>query len=272
MPRSPTPASAIGASSATISSPVDNGPRCNRRPHPATACEESCRRCGHVLVSLTDPNRNARPEANLRLTGILHHLIQPGSRTWTWQVFEFRTMRGRPSHLSTGCADRSRFDPNGWRGPSEPARMQQGSVWEWAMPVEMTIRFEWNTLPRVGLDRQGKLVFPRAPSRPGLYRFEIDGAKGRQEYIGETDMLDRRFQHYRTPDPSQSTNVRLNALMREVINSSGAVGVSIMVDGAAITMEGRTRSPPMQSKSDRVLLEHAAIYAAREAGISIVNI
>jgi hypothetical protein len=181
-------------------------------------------------------------------------------------------MRGRPSHLSTGCADRSRFDPKGWRGPSEPARMRQGSVWEWAMPVEMTIRFEWNTLPRVGLDRQGKLVFPRAPSRPGLYRFEIDGAKGRQEYIGETDMLDRRFQHYRTPDPSQSTNVRLNALMREVINSSGAVGVSIMVDGAAITMEGRTRSPRMQSKSDRVLLEHAAIYAAREAGISIVNI
>jgi hypothetical protein len=59
--------------------------------------------------------------------------------------------------------------------------------------------------------------------------------------------------------------------MREVINSNGAVGVSIIVDGAAITIAGRTKSPRMQSKSDRVLLEHAAIYAAREAGISIVN-
>ena len=47
---------------------------------------------------------------------------------------------------------------------------------------------------RVGLDPQGKLTFPRAPSRPGLYRFEFDGAKGSQEYIGETDKLDRRFQ------------------------------------------------------------------------------
>jgi hypothetical protein len=60
--------------------------------------------------------------------------------------------------------------------------------------------------------------------------------------------------------------------MREVINSNGAVGVSIMVDGAAITMDGRTRLRRMQSKSDRVLLEHAAIYAAREAGVSIVNV
>jgi hypothetical protein len=60
--------------------------------------------------------------------------------------------------------------------------------------------------------------------------------------------------------------------MREVINSNGAVGVSIVVDGATITMEGQTKSPRMQSKSDRVLLEHAAIYAAREAGISIVNV
>jgi hypothetical protein len=71
------------------------------------------------------------------------------------------------------------------------------------MPVEMTLMFEWEPLGRVGLDPQGKLVFPRAPSRPGLYRFEFDGAKGRQEYIGETDTLNRRFQHYRTPGPSQ---------------------------------------------------------------------
>ena len=116
------------------------------------------------------------------------------------------------------------------------------------MPVEMTIKLEWSALARVGLDPQGKLVFPRVSSQPGLYRFEFDGAKGRQVYIGETDTLDRRFQHYRTPGPSQSTNIRLNALMREVINSAGLVGVSIMVDGAALTMAGRTKSPRMQSK------------------------
>ncbi len=135
----------------------------------------------------------------------------------------------------------------------------------------MTITFDWIALGRVTLDSEGKLAFPRAPSRPGLYRFEFGGPKGKHEYIGETDTLDRRFQHYRTPGPSQSTNIRVNALMREVINTNGAVGVSIVVDGARITMGGRTKAPRLQVKSDRVLFEHAAIHAAREAGVSIVN-
>lgn len=140
------------------------------------------------------------------------------------------------------------------------------------MSIEIIIKFEWKALGRVGLDPQSKLTFPRAPSRPGLYRFEFDGAKGRQEYIRETDMLNRRFQHYRTPGPSQSTNIRLNALMRGAINSDGMIGVSVMIDDAVLTMDGRTKPSDMQIKSDRVLLEHAAIYAAREAGVSIINI
>ncbi len=135
----------------------------------------------------------------------------------------------------------------------------------------MTIVFDWIALGRVGLDSQGKLAFPPAPSLPGLYRFEFDGRKGRQEYIGETDTLDRRFQHYRTPGPSQSTNIRINALMREVINSKGAVGVSVVVDGVRVTMSGLTKPPRLQEKFDRVLLEHAALYTAREAGVYIVN-
>ena len=85
-------------------------------------------------------------------------------------------------------------------------------------------------------------------------------------------MLNRRFQHYRTPGPSQSTNIRLNALMRGVINSDGMIGVSVMIDDAVLTMDGRTKPSDMQIKSDRVQLEHAAIYAAREAGVSIINI
>jgi hypothetical protein len=151
------------------------------------------------------------------------------------------------------------------------ARTSRGSNGEQVLRAEITIIFEWIALGRVALDSQGKLAFPRAPSRPGLYRFEFEGPKGRQEYIGETDTLDRRFQHYRTPGPSQSTNIRINALMREVINSNGAVVVSIVVDGARITMGTRTKPPRLQNKSDRVLLEQAAIYVARQVGISIVN-
>jgi hypothetical protein len=140
-----------------------------------------------------------------------------------------------------------------------------------AVAVEMTISFEWSELGRVELDAQGKLVFPRVPTRPGLYRFEFDGEKVRREYIGETDTLNRRFQHYRTPGPTQRTNIRLNALIHEALSSRLTVGVSIVLDGATIKMGGEQRLAGMQNKSDRVLLEHAAIYAAREAGISILN-
>jgi hypothetical protein len=141
-----------------------------------------------------------------------------------------------------------------------------------AMLVETTIKFKWNELGRVGLDSLGKLVFPRAPSRPGLYCFQFVEVKGQSEYIGETDTLDRRFQNYRTPGPSQSTNIRLNALMREVISSNGTVSVLIMVDGATIIMNQLASSPRMQNKSDRILLEHAAIYAARTSGVAIHNV
>jgi hypothetical protein len=61
----PTPVSNISREGSCFMgfSPDDHVPsadvgllaRCNRRPHPATASGESCRRRGHGLVSLTDP-------------------------------------------------------------------------------------------------------------------------------------------------------------------------------------------------------------------------
>ncbi len=139
------------------------------------------------------------------------------------------------------------------------------------MKIELSVRFLWRKIGDVEIDRQDKLKFPQAPSHPGLYRFDFTEAGGNQAYVGETDTLDRRFQHYRTPGPTQSTNIRLNALMREIIKSGGSIGVSIMTDGAIVAMNGGEKPPRLDSKSDRVLLEHAAIYAARESGISLVN-
>jgi len=51
----------------------------------------------------------------------------------------------------------------------------------------------------------GKLSFPLAPEVPGIYRFDL----GELVYVGETDRLRRRFQHYRTPGP---THIRIFAL------------------------------------------------------------
>jgi hypothetical protein len=52
-----------------IASPVDSGRRHNRRPHPATASEESRPGCGHGLVSLTDPSATSACPAVLKLLG-----------------------------------------------------------------------------------------------------------------------------------------------------------------------------------------------------------
>lgn len=140
------------------------------------------------------------------------------------------------------------------------------------MSIELSVRFSWRSVGNVRRDEQGKLVFPRVPSRPGLYRFELDGTAGQQIYIGETDTLNRRFQHYRTPGPSQSTNIRLNALLGEILAASGSVSVAIVIDGAVITIGSMEIPPQLDIKSDRVLLEHAAIYAARASGAPLINL
>jgi hypothetical protein len=140
------------------------------------------------------------------------------------------------------------------------------------MTVEVSVRFSWRKIGHVELDKQDTLKFPQTTAHPGLYRFDFTGADGNRLYIGETDTLNRRLQHYRTPGPTQTTNIRLNALMHEIIKSGGSVGVSIMTEGATVAMNGGEKPPCLGIKSDRVLLEHAAIYAARESGISLVNV
>lgn len=137
--------------------------------------------------------------------------------------------------------------------------------------VELTVRFEWRPFGKVGLD-QDRLVFPKPSLRPGLYSFLIDRDGDRSVYIGETDQLERRFQHYRTPGPSQRTNIRLNALMREALKHGADITVDIVSEGVLITSDGQEREADLAEKYVRVLLEHAAIYSARLAGAQVLNL
>ena len=138
-------------------------------------------------------------------------------------------------------------------------------------PIKLTVEFEWQPIGSVELDGSGRLVLPKVPLRPGLYRFELDRGGEQTMYIGETDQLIRRFQHYRTPGPSQSTNIRFNALIHETLKARGSVAVAV-ANSAAITINGQTRAADMSQKSERVLLEHAALCAARESGETILNL
>jgi hypothetical protein len=75
--------------------------------------------------------------------------------------------------------------------------------------VDLRFGFDWCPIGKVSLDAHGKLRFPAAPSAPGLYRFSIHSASRDSAYVGETDNVQRRFQGYRTPGVTQSTNIRI---------------------------------------------------------------
>lgn len=103
--------------------------------------------------------------------------------------------------------------------------------------MRVAVMFSWSSLGDVGLDA-GRLVFPRAPERPGIYRFDLGGGV----YVGETDRLRRRFQHYRTLGPSQRTNLRLNQAIRDVLDGKGRVAVSVVLEATIDSMTMSTRS------------------------------
>src|ERR1044071_9357187 len=116
------------------------------------------------------------------------------------------------------------------------------------------LRLQWNPVGSVTLDSSGKVKFPSLPTRPGLYQFRIRGPKGDLgRYIGETDKLQRRFAHYRNPGPTQPTNLRLNALLREVLATGGTVEIAIVTDGVFITRDAVQQTADLTNKNTRRL-------------------
>jgi hypothetical protein len=138
--------------------------------------------------------------------------------------------------------------------------------------VKVSVDFAWQQVGQVQLNAQGKLIFPKVPQRPGLYRFDFEGSHGPSAYIGETDLLPRRLQHYRSPGPSQATNIRLEALLKGEIAAGKAVLLSTVTDGIAAFVDGQRRCLDLARKADRVFLEHAAILSAYTAGLTLVNL
>lgn len=85
--------------------------------------------------------------------------------------------------------------------------------------AELTVRCSWQPFGPVALTG-GRLVFPKVPDAPGVYRFTLNDAAGTRVYIGESGRLRGRFQHYRTPGgpgERRTTKSRLNKLMRETL-------------------------------------------------------
>ena len=132
--------------------------------------------------------------------------------------------------------------------------------------MKIFVDFQFVEIGQVKIDL-GKLSFPTAPEEPGIYKFLIRD----DIYVGETDRLRRRFQHYRTPGPSQTTNIRLNKSMMNSLSEGFDIIVST-VQEAVIFVDGVESGLDLSLKSSRLLVESAVLTAARLEGQGIENI
>jgi hypothetical protein len=128
------------------------------------------------------------------------------------------------------------------------------------------VNFSWTLLDEVRLE-EGRLRFPRAPEAPGIYRFDL----GEFLYVGETDRLRRRFQHYRTPGPTQHTNVRINGKMIECLKNGFEILVAISTD-ATVEIDGAKTPLDLTLKSSRLLVESAALTELKSHGVGVENL
>jgi hypothetical protein len=133
--------------------------------------------------------------------------------------------------------------------------------------TRVAVEFGWRSAGEIRLD--GKPVFPSLPVAPGLYRFtfEAPGAALRV-YIGETDELRRRAQHYRTPGATQRTNVRMNQELLAAIRSGSRVWCAVITTASISLDEGAPQALDLSRKTGRLIVENAAmaaVIAEREA-------
>lgn len=136
--------------------------------------------------------------------------------------------------------------------------------------VTVSATFDWVDAGPVGLDGQDKVVWPQpTPDGPGLYRFTLTGDDQRRTrvYIGEAMLLRRRLTHYRSPGPSQHTNIRLNQLLVEHLRSGGTARLALADHvRVRLPMTGGQQVLSLATKAARLLAESAAIVQTDSAG------
>ncbi len=131
--------------------------------------------------------------------------------------------------------------------------------------MRLSIEFDWEGAGEIKLDRAGALRFPATSTDPGIYRFALSSAKRSSVYIGEADNLGRRMEQYRTPGPSQPTDLRLNSELRRVLAAGGQAGAAF-ASRARLQINQKEALVQLVSKTYRVLIEYAALVEALNSG------
>ena len=141
--------------------------------------------------------------------------------------------------------------------------------------MSVILNFEWTKIGSVEILTGTDLVFPEAPSSPGVYRF----TSGNQIYIGESSNLRRRFGGFRRPGGSPDTkaprtNRRVNRWLLNVLGESSVSDVSVEICvGGRFGVDRISGSPlDLEVHSGRLLIENAAITEARSLGFELINL
>src|SRR5208282_6601172 len=94
--------------------------------------------------------------------------------------------------------------------------------------MKIGVEFRWSDAGEVQLDTAGKPEFPKLSPNPGVYAFRFATQEETTVYIGEAENMQRRAAHYRSPGPSQATNIRLNERMRSHLASNGRITMHLI--------------------------------------------
>lgn len=137
----------------------------------------------------------------------------------------------------------------------------------------MTVRWEWESRGQVQL-ADGLLVFPAVPAVGGAYRLTCRTRVGGLAwvYIGESQTLHDRFQHFRTPGADKKlTMAQLNQAMAEALKTGGTIAVEV-VTRAEVAVGSAPPAPlDLTRTAGRVLVERAAEVMERTAGSRLLN-
>jgi hypothetical protein len=134
------------------------------------------------------------------------------------------------------------------------------------------ITFVWTPHPGVEVDGD-TLRFGVTPRVPGIYRIDLADW---HTYIGEAADLERRFRNFRSPGGSPDTKApRTNRRVQRAIIAALEAGRTVTIrtcSSAWLEMEGTEAPLGFDVKSNRLLIESAAIVLATDQGWTLENL
>ena len=133
------------------------------------------------------------------------------------------------------------------------------------------MEYGWCHLGRLRRDQGGGLLFPSMGFVPVVYRFRLFDIGPEWHFFGEASEPRRRFQQYRTPGSGQRTDLRLNVLFREHLDSGGEVEIDTVADGVELASGGRPAPVDLNDAAMRSFVESAAILASVATGQALLN-